>query len=81
MLVSTMYSLFPSTHSTLVQTASLGLVVSIAFSQVSPAAMPALFTIAKEWKQPKYSLTDYSIMKMYFIERKGNYSTVREPQL
>ena len=37
----------------------------------------ALFTIAKTWKQVKYSLTDEQIKKMWYIYTMGYYSALK----
>ena len=34
----------------------------------TPVFIPALFTIAKTWKQPKWPSTDEWIMKMWYID-------------
>ena len=37
----------------------------------------ALFTIARSWKQPKYSLTDEWIKKMWYIYTMEYYSAIK----
>ena len=41
----------------------------------------ALFTIARTWKQPRYSLTDDWIKKLWFIYTMEHYSAIKEMHL
>jgi hypothetical protein len=43
----------------------------------TPMFIPALFTIAKLWKQPWYPTTDEWIKKMWYIYTMEHYSTIR----
>ena len=44
----------------------------------TPMFIAALFTIAKTWKQPKYSLTDEWIKKMWYIYTMEYYSAIKK---
>ena len=41
----------------------------------------ALFTIVKTWKQPKYSLTDEWIKKMWYIYKMEYYSAIKKKEI
>ena len=41
----------------------------------------ALFTIAKTWKQPKYTLAEEQIKKMWYIYTGGYYSAIKKNEL
>ena len=44
----------------------------------TPMFIAALLTIAKTWKQPKCSLTDEWIKKMWYIYTIGYYSAIKK---
>ena len=44
----------------------------------TPMFIAALFTIAKTWKQPKCSLTDEWIKKMWYIHIMEYYSAIKK---
>ena len=44
----------------------------------TPVYLPALFTIAKTWKQPKCPLTDEWIKKMWYIYTMEYYSALKK---
>ena len=44
----------------------------------TPTFIAALFTIAKTWKQPKYTVTDEWVRKMWYIYTMEYYSTIKK---
>ena len=43
--------------------------------------IPALYTIAKTWKQPKYPLTKEWIKKMWYIYTMEYYSAIKRKEI
>ena len=45
-----------------------------------PVFIAALFAVAKAWKQPKYSLTEEWINKMWYIYTMEYYSAIKRKE-